>query len=94
MGFVKGRFFLNELELRQVSYRAPFLILYSYISGISTDIYSEIKLFTDEVVSDIVKLRKMRTVKLQNDIDRLGCWVSKWGMIFQPVKNNMMQLQK
>ena len=32
------------------------------------------------------------TVKLQRDIDRLGCWARKWGMRFQPVKCNMMQL--
>ena len=31
-------------------------------------------------------------MKLQKDIDRLGCWVRKWGMRFQPVKCNMMQL--
>ena len=32
------------------------------------------------------------TLKLQRDIDRLGSWASKWGMRFQPVKCNMMQL--
>ena len=26
------------------------------------------------------------------NIDRLGIWVRKWGMKFQPVKCNMMQL--
>ena len=29
------------------------------------------------IVSDIVKLRKMRTGKLQNDINRPGCLVRK-----------------
>ena len=32
------------------------------------------------------------TVKLQKDIDRLGSWAQKWGMRFQPVECNMMQL--
>ena len=32
------------------------------------------------------------TVKLQDDIDRLGCWAMKWGMRFQPVKCNIMQI--
>ena len=32
------------------------------------------------------------TLKLQRDIDRLGSWARKWGMRFQPVKCNMMQL--
>ena len=31
-------------------------------------------------------------MKLQKDIDRLGSWARKWGMRFQPVKCNMMQL--
>ena len=33
-------------------------------------------------------------MKLQKDIDRLGSWAKKWGMRFQPVKRNMMQLTK
>ena len=32
------------------------------------------------------------TVKLQSDINRFGFWARKWGMRFQPVKCNMMQL--
>ena len=35
---------------------------------------------------------KFGTLKLQRDIDRLGSWARKWGMRFQPVKCNMMQL--
>ena len=31
-------------------------------------------------------------MKLQKDIDRLGSWARKWGMKFQPVTCNMMQL--
>ena len=34
------------------------------------------------------------TLKLQKDIDRLGIWARKWGMRFQLVKCNMMQLTK
>ena len=34
------------------------------------------------------------TIKLQRDIDRLGSWARKWGMRFQPVKCNMMQLTR
>ena len=33
-------------------------------------------------------------MKLQEDIDRLGCWAMKWGMRFQPVKCNIMQLTR
>ena len=34
------------------------------------------------------------TGKLQEEFDRLGSWARKWGMIFQPVKCNMMHLTK
>ena len=34
------------------------------------------------------------TMKLQSDIDRLGSWARKWGIRFQPVKCNMMQLTR
>ena len=33
-------------------------------------------------------------MKLQTDIDRLGSWARKWGMRFQPVNCNMMQLTR
>ena len=36
-------------------------------------------------ISDII-------CKLQEDIDRLGCWARSWGMRFQPVKCNIMQI--
>ena len=70
------------------------LLFSLYINDISADIESEIRLFAD----DCVCYREIKgiddTVKLQEDIDRLGCWARKWGMRFQPVKCNMMQLTK
>ena len=33
-------------------------------------------------------------MRLQRDIDQLGSWARKWGMRFQPVKCNMMQLTR
>ena len=54
--------------------------------------YSEIRLF------DCVCYREIKgtedTVKLQEDIDRLGCWARRLGMRFQPVKNNIMQITR
>ena len=48
------------------------------------DIESEIRLFAD----DCVCYREIKnvddTVKLQKDIDRLGCWARKWSMRFNP----------
>ena len=40
----------------------------------------------------VVKSETQTTLKLQKDIDRLGCWARKWGMRFQPVKCNIMQI--
>ena len=71
------------------------LLLFSlHINDIMSDIESEIRLFAD----DCVCYRHIKdiedTLKLQKDIDRLGIWARKWGMRFQPVKCNMMQLTK
>ena len=70
------------------------LLFSLYINDISSDIESEIRLFAD----DCVCYREIKggedTIKLQRDIDRLGSWARKWGMRFQPVKCNMMQLTR
>ena len=68
------------------------LLFSLYINGISTDIDSMVRFFAD----DCVCYREIKdtedTLKLQKDIDQLGCWARKWGMRFQPVKCNMMQI--
>ena len=58
------------------------------------DIESEIRLFADECVCYREILHPEDTLKLQKDIDRLGCWARNWGMRFQPIKCNMMQLTR
>ena len=63
-----------------------------YINDISADIESEIRLFADDCVCYREIKNAEDTLKLQRDIDRLGSWARKWGMRFQPVKCNMMQL--
>ena len=68
------------------------LLFSLYINDIPLGIDSQIRLFAN----DCVCYREIRTVedtlKLQNDIDLLGSWARKWGMRFQPVKCNMIQL--
>ena len=68
------------------------LLFSLYINDIPLGIDFQIRLFAD----DCVCFREIRTVentlKLQKDIDLLGSWARKWGMRFQPVKCNMMQL--
>ena len=70
------------------------LLLFSLYINISTDTDSEISLFAD----DCVCFREIKdtedTLNLQKDIDQLGCWARKWGMRFQPVKCNMMQITR
>ena len=64
------------------------------MNDITADIESEIRLFA----GDCVCYREIKdiedTLKLQRDIGRLGNWERKWGMRFQPVKCNMMQLTR
>ena len=52
------------------------------------------KTFADDSVCYREIKDKEDTVKLQSDIDRLGSWARKWGMRFQPVKCNMIQLTR
>ena len=63
-------------------------------NDITADIESEIRLFADDCVCYQEIKDKEDTSKLQRNIDRLGNWARKWGMRFQPVKYNMMQLTK
>ena len=70
------------------------LLFSLYINDISSDIESEIRLFADDCVCYREIKDKEDTMKLQMDIDRLGSWARKWGVRFQPVKCNMMQLTR
>ena len=63
-----------------------------HINDINSNIKSEIILFAHDCVCYREFKNKEDTLKLQKDIDRLGSWARKWGMRFQPVKCNMMQL--
>ena len=70
------------------------LLFSLYINDISSDIESEIRLFADDCVCYREIKDEKDKMKLQRDIDRLGSWARKWGMRFQPVKCNMMQLTR
>ena len=65
-----------------------------WCTDITSDIESEIRPFADDCVCCREVKDEKDTVKLQRDNDRLGCWARKWGMRFQPVKCNMMQLTR
>ena len=68
------------------------LLFSLYINDISADIESEIRLFANDCVCYREIKNEEDTLNFQRDIDRLGSWARKWGMRFQPVKCNMMQL--
>ena len=51
-------------------------------------------LFADDCVCYRETKDEEDIMKLQRDIDRLGSWARTWGMRFQPVKCNMMQLTR
>ena len=70
------------------------LLFSLHINDITADIECEIRLFADDCVCYREIKDKEDTLKLQRDIDRLGNWARKWGMRFQPVKCNMMQLTR
>ena len=81
----------------QVSPRAPFLDLcYSRrtLMILQKILIRNLDFFAD----DCVCYREIKdtedTVKLQEDIYRLGCWARSWGMRFQPVKCNIMQITR
>ena len=50
------------------------------------------------VVIGALRVNKINSIEdtsnLQKDIDQLGKWARKWGMRFQPVKCNIMQLTR
>ena len=65
-----------------------------YINDIMVGIESEIRLFAYVCVCYRLIDSTEDTSKLQKDIDQLGKWTRKWGMRFQPVKYNIMQLTR
>ena len=70
------------------------LLFSLYINDITEDIDSELRLFADDCVCYREIKNTEDTVKLQEDIDRLGCWARSWGMRFQPVKCNIVQITR
>ena len=70
------------------------LLFSLYINDISTDIDPEIRLFADGCICYREIKDTKDILKLQKDVDQLGCWARKLGMRFQTVKCNMMQITR
>ena len=69
-------------------------LLFSLYINDMVGIESEIRLFLDDCGCYRQIASTEYTSKLQKDIDQLGKWARKWGMRFQPVKCNIMQLTR
>ena len=67
-------------------------LFFLYINDVMVGTESEIRLFADDCVCYPQIDSIEDTLKHQKNIDQLGKWVRKWGMRFQPVKCNLMQL--
>ena len=70
------------------------LLFLLYINDISEDIDSELRLLADDCVCYREIKNSEDTVKLQANLDCIGCWARRWGMRFQPVKCNIMQITR
>ena len=70
------------------------LLFSLYINDIMVGIESEIRLFADDCVCYHQIDSTEDALKPQKDIDQLGKWARKWGMRFQPLKCNIMQLTR
>ena len=60
----------------------------------ASDTESEIRPFADDCVCCHEIKDEEDKLKLQRDTGRFDCWTRKWGMRFQPLKCNMMQLTR
>ena len=65
-----------------------------YVNDIRKGTDSELRLFAEDCVCYGEIKNSEDTVKLQEDIDHLGCWARSWGMRFQPLKCNIMQITR
>ena len=94
--FRQQRVVVNDVKLDWASFVSGVpqgLLLFSlYINNITADTESEKRLFADDCVCYREIKTEEDTLKLQRDIDRLGSLARKWGMRFQPMECNMMQL--
>ena len=89
----KSQWVLFCLVCRMGTVLGP-LLFSLYINDIMVGIESEIRLFAGDCGCYRQIDSTEDTSKLQKDIDQLGKWARKWGMRFQPVKCNIMQLTR
>ena len=70
------------------------LLFSLYINDITENTDSELRFFADNCVCYCEIKDTEDMVKLQEDIDCLRCWARSWGMRFQQVKCNIMQITR
>ena len=69
------------------------LLFFLYINDITEDIHSDKDSLLTTVFASVIT-NSEGTPKLEADTDCLRCWARHWGMRFQPVKCNIMQITR
>ena len=77
----------------QGSVLGPSLLLF-YINDIPVGLDTTIRLFADDTIAYLAIKSNSNCVTLQNDLNKLGFWESKWKMAFHPNKCNVLSIIK
>ncbi len=73
----------------QGSVLGPSLFLY-YINDLPASLHSRVRLFADDTIAYLCIASKSDSDILQNDLNAMGDWASRWSMVFHPEKCNVL----
>ena len=71
-----------------------FVLFLLYINDITSEIQSQVRLFADDCLIYRTIYSETDHTILQNDLNRLDCWASKWQMEFNVSKYKILQVSK
>jgi hypothetical protein len=82
-----------ESGVPQGSVLGPSLFLF-YINDMPDGIQSTVQLFADDIIAYVIISSDADAANLQQDLDKLAEWESKWLMKFHPEKCNVLTISK
>ena len=82
-----------ESRVLQGSVRGPSLFLFN-INEMPDGIQSTVRLFADDTIAYVTISSDADAANLQQDLDKLAEWESKWLMKFHPEKCNVLTISK
>ena len=82
-----------ESRVLQGSVRGPSLFLFN-INEMPDGIQSTVRLFADDTIAYVTISSDADAANLQQDLDKLAEWQSKWLMKFHPEKCNVLTISK